>query len=280
MKTLTNVVTMKELSPNGGQLNYLISGGRVYASARSWARALQVPNAMKVWFETGLIRTALLNKNVMGGELEMIYKGVLVYRWHIVAEQLRVFDRQWYQTQFKGRPKQEQQDIERFHDNYERLVHWGYDLQERALSHGINSSTVPGSPVTQETLLGVIRQAIAPRLGDHDKKLHEQDVVIAELREAVAALRDQNAFISVKQAIAEQGLDSSLMPLYPNSKENLSSLVGRFLKRRGVEQGPNIVARLDGKSLSTEMNTYRRGDIYAALNEFKDIKQLDLNMGQ
>ncbi|HKX52365.1 MAG TPA: hypothetical protein VJM47_01065, partial [Nitrosospira sp.] len=171
-------------------------------------------------------------------------------------------------------------DIERFHDNYERLVHWGYDLQERALSHGINSSTVPGSPVTQETLLEVIRQAIAPRLGDHDKKLHEQDVVIAELREAVAALRDQNAFISVKQAIAEQGLDSSLMPLYPNSKENLSSLVGRFLKRRGVEQGQNIVARLDGKSLSTEMNTYRRGDIYAALNEFKHIKQLDLNIGQ
>ena len=94
----------------------------------------------------------------------------------------------------------------------------------------------------------------------------------------MAVLRDQNAFISVKQAIAEQGLDSSLMPLYPNSRENLSSLIGRFLKKRGVEQGPNIVARLDGKSLSTEMNTYRRGDIYAALNELKDIKQLDLNI--
>jgi hypothetical protein len=39
------------------------------------------------------------------------------------------------------------------------------------------------------------------------------------------------------------------------------------------------MARLDGKSLSTEMNTYRRGDIYAALNEFKDVKQLDLNIG-
>src|SRR6266850_2559061 len=52
MKALLNVEQMRELSPNGGQLRYLLSGGRVYASTRSWANALQVPGAMKSWFDT------------------------------------------------------------------------------------------------------------------------------------------------------------------------------------------------------------------------------------
>jgi hypothetical protein len=54
MKSLTDVTQMMELSPKGGRLKYLLSGARVYASAKSWARALEVPDALNVWFETGL----------------------------------------------------------------------------------------------------------------------------------------------------------------------------------------------------------------------------------
>ena len=50
MKTLNNPQSMTELTPSGGRLNYLLSDGRVYASARSWARALAIPESMMVWF--------------------------------------------------------------------------------------------------------------------------------------------------------------------------------------------------------------------------------------
>ena len=273
MKQLTNVVSMTDLSPNGTRLNYLLSEGRVYASAKSWLRALQVPECMKAWFENGLTRTAMLKKDFAGGNLEMNHRDTLVYRWHAVGELIRSFDREWYKNQYKTRPLAEQREIEKFHDNYERLVSWGYDLQERALSSVLNADNERTTPVTQETLLEAIKQAVAPRLRDHDNKLYEHDVVITELKEAVPTLRDQDEFISVKQAISEQGLDPTWMPLHPQSSENLSGLAGQTLRSRGAEQGPSVIARIDGRSISAEMNTYRRRDIYATLTEIMHNKQ-------
>lgn len=152
MKSLSDATQLSELSPNGIQLKYLLSGGRVYASPKSWVKALQVPIALNTWFETGLSRTAMLKKDIAGGSLEMSYQNVAVYRWPAVAELLRNFDREWHKNQYGSRPKQEQREIEQFHDNYERLVNWGYDLQERALSSALNAKTTTTSPVTQETL--------------------------------------------------------------------------------------------------------------------------------
>ncbi|WP_229008082.1 hypothetical protein [Methylophilus sp. Leaf408] len=81
-------------------------------------------------------------------------------------------------------------------------------------------------------------------------------------------MRDLDEFITVKQAITEKGFDSSVMPLFPNSKDNLSSLVGKNLKFNNVEIGPRVTARLDGQQVTTEMNTYRRRYIYEALKLF------------
>ncbi len=273
MKSLPDATQMTELSPFGGRLKYLFSGGRVYASAKSWARALQIPDAISVWFETGLSRIALLKKDLAGGDLEMLYLNVPVYRWHAVAEQLRAFDRNWYEHQYRSRPLLEQKELERFHNNYERLISWGYDLQERALSSALHEKTDPTAAISQETLLEALKQAVAPRLQGHDDKLHEHDVVIGELIEAVPTLRDQDEFISVKQAISEQGLDPTLMPLHPRSSENLSGLAGRMLKDRGVEQGASVISRVDGQKMRAEMNTYRRRDIYSVLTEIMHNKQ-------
>lgn len=269
MNELTHVVQMSDLSPNGNRLNYLLSGGRVYASAKSWSRALQVPDSMKVWFETGLATTAMLKKDSAGGALEMNNLGTPVYRWHAVGDKLRSFDREWFKTGFKSRPVSEQREIEKFHDNYERLVNWGYDLQERAMSSVLNGDNQRSSPVTQETLLEAIKQAVAPRLIAHDDKLHEHDIVIAEIKEAVPTLRDQDEFITVKQAISEQGLDPTVMPLFPRSQDNLSGVIGKLLKADSAEQGKSVVARLDGQPIKTEMNTYRRRAIYNLLQNYK-----------
>lgn len=276
MKLLAEVTQMTELAPNGGRLKYLLSGARVYASAKSWARALQVPECRMVWFESGLARIAILKKDLAGGELEMSYLNTAVYRWHAVAEQLRAFDREWNNNQFKSRPKQEQSELEQFYKNYDRLISWGYDLQERALSSALSATPSASSPITQETLIEAMKEVVAPRLRNHDDKLHEHDVVIAEIVDAVPTLRDQDEFITVKQAISEKGFDSTMMPLYPQSRENLSGLTGRMLKDRNAEQGGSVIARVDGQSLHIEMNTYRRRNIYDALDEIMRNKQYGL----
>lgn len=118
-----------------------------------------------------------------------------------------------------------------------------------------------------------MKEVVAPRLRNHDDKLHEHDVVIAEIVDAVPTLRDQDEFITVKQAISEKGFDSTMMPLYPQSRENLSGLTGQMLKDRNTEQGGSVIARVDGQSRPIEMNTYRRRNIYVALDEIVRNKQ-------
>lgn len=274
LKTLSDAQQMTEITPNGSKLRYLITGARVYASAQSWERALQVPASLSAWFLNGLPRTALLRKNFSGGELEMMYLNVAVYRWHAVAELLRAFDRNWYQHEYRSRPSSEQAGIKKFHENYENLVAWGYELQERALSSALVTATPPSAPVTQEVLLDAIKQAVAPRLHVHDERIHEHDLIISEIKEAVPTLRDDGEFIPVRQAIHEQGLDPTLMPLYPKSRENLSGLAGQLLKKKGCEQGQQVVARLDGQAIEVAMNTYRRRDIYASLKEILTKNQM------
>lgn len=276
MKELTNVIQMTELAPNGNRLNYLLSGGRVFASAKSWARALQLPDSLMKWFEAGLANKALFKKDTAGGSLEMQYSNTAVYRWHAVGDLLRAFDREWYKTEYRSRPIDEQREIQRFHENYERLVNWGYDLQERALASMLNSDNYRNTPVTQETLLEAIKQAVAPRLIAHDDKLHEHDVMIADIKVAVPALRDPSEFITVKQAINEQGLDFSVMPLHPQSRDNLASLTGKKLKASFAEEGGSVIARLDGQNIATKVNTYRRKAIFDVLQEVMGNSQQSL----
>ena len=267
MKALFNVTVMTEPSPTGAHLRYLLtSQGRVYASSASWARALQLPKSMVQWFETALATTAMVKGNYAGGDLEMVYMDKTVYRWHAVAEALRGFDRQFYDHQFRTRPSSERKDIEKFHGNYERVVGGGYDLQERALSSLVESKADVGKPVTQAQLVDAMKEAVAPRLRQHDDQIREHTIVIEEIREAVPALRDEGEFISVKQAISEKGLDASQVPLWPN-RETLSGAAGQILKTKRVKQGTDVISRLDGQARAVAMNTYRRGEIYAVLEE-------------
>ena len=269
MNELTSVIQLTDLAPTGNRFSYLLSGGRVYASSRAWNRALEVPDCMAKWFESGLERTSIVKKDSAGGSLSMQYSNVCVYRWHAVGDLLRAFDREFYKNQFSKRPIDEQRQIEKFHNNYERLVNWGYDLQERAMASILNVENEKSTPVTQENLVEAIKQAVAPRLRAHDDKLNEHDVIISEIKDAVPTLRDPEEFITVKQAVVEQGRDANQMPYFPDNKDTLSGLIGKKLKSLAAEQGSPIVSRLDGQSFSTEMNTYRRREIYKALEGIK-----------
>lgn len=276
MNHLIDVQQMTEITPSGGHLKYLLSGARIYASAKSWERALQVPSSMSAWFESGLPRTAILKKDSSGGALEMTYLNTAVYRWHAVADLLRSFDRNWHNHQYSSRPKSEQTELKKFHDNYESLISWGYDLQERALSSALVSAPRPTLPVSQDDLLRAIKDAVAPRIHQHDEKLKEHDLIISEIKDAIPTLRDPGEFITIKQAILEQGLDPSLMPLHPHSNENLSALTGQILAERHVEKGDKVASRIDGQSIVMPLNTYRRGEIYKVLTELLNPKQVSL----
>lgn len=272
MKALFNVSVMREPSPTGTELRYLLTGkGRVYATAASWAKALQVPASMMSWFEGALARTAMVKGDFAGGELEMTYMEKVVYRWHAVAETLRSFDRQFYDHGFRTRPTNERNDIEKFHRNFERVVSWGYDLQERALSSLVEANADAGKPVTQTQLVDAMKEAVAPRLRQHDEQIREHSIFIEEIREAVPTLRDEGEFITVKQAITEKGLDASQMPLWPK-RETLSGVAGQTLKSKGAEQGVTVPARLDGQAVAVPMNTYKRGEIYTVLDEIQRIR--------
>ena len=273
MKVLTNVTLHEEFSPNGTQLKYLLSETRLYASARSWERALQVPKAMSEWFTGGLARTAMLKKAAATGELEMLYHGVAVYRWHAVADLLRAFDFSWRQHGYKSRPRNEQQQIQRFHESYERLVAWGYDLQERALTHALQRKADPAAAVSKEMLVSAFKEAVAPRFHDHDHKLRHHDVMIADIKDKMPTMRDENEFISVRQALNEKGLDPEQLPLHPATLETLSGLTGRMLKDQRAERGPSAIARIDSQSKTREVKTYRRRDIYAVLAEILRNRQ-------
>lgn len=262
---------MTDLAPKGVRMRYLLTEGRIYASAKSWTNALQVPEKLKAWFVTGLARTSALKQRHHQSKLEMEFNSVLVYRWHVVAEQLRVFDRQWYQHQFSTRPRFEREKIKKFHENYELIVAWGYDLQEKALNSLINQ-TDGSNAITPEDLQDAVNEAVSPKLYKSEYRLEEHDTIITEIKSTVPTFRDLEEFITVKQAIIEQGLDSNSMPCFPNSRENLSGLVGQMLVDKNATRGERVKSRTDGTSLSIEFNTYRRGDIYKTLQETAKIQ--------
>lgn len=272
MKPLTNVEYMHAFAPDALRLNYLLSEGRVYASAASWRRALGVPPSMTAWFDARLSVLAMLKRNSQE-ELQRTHEGVPVYRWRAVVQALRNFSFAFMTHGFKNRPVEERREKEHFHGKYERLVEWGDDLQEQAMANALRGRQLPGTatstPVTttESRLAAVVANAVAPRLLKQEKRQARQDVIIQEIKDAVPALQPERDFITVKRAIAEKGLDASIMPLHPRSNETLSGLAGQMLVGKNAERGPAEIARVDGSSRSVAMNTYRRGAVYEVLDQ-------------
>lgn len=269
MKQLTNVVRMTALSPEGTPLKYLLSEAKVYASDKSWVRALQIPEgSMTAWFTQRLPMTCMLKKDFFGGDLRAEYEGTPVYRWHAVAETLREFDRAFNRHRYRDRPANERRAIEVFYEKYDRLVSWGHSLQESAIANALRPKP-SNTPITEARLRDVVSDVVSQPLLSHETKLREHDVVIREIKSAVPAMGDAEEFITVRRAALERGFDPAMIPLPSQSRENLTGLAGQLLKAQGARQGTVEMTRLDGQSssMAVPMNTYRRADIYRALDE-------------
>jgi hypothetical protein len=230
------------------------------------------------YFEQNLAIQATLKKDFSGGHLAATFENRTVYRWHAVAEALRAFDRAYYKGEYRAKTTNARREVDVFHERYERLVAWGHDLQERAITAALRKGQEPRSSATEHQLATAIAQAIAPRFQLHDKKLHEHDVVIGAIKDAVPTLQDSNELITVRQALAEKGFDPNEMPFHPDSRENIASVVGQFLSKKGVTRGAPRVSRLEGTIKEVPTNTYRRHDIYAALIEINKHKPGELQL--
>lgn len=141
------------------------------------------------------------------------------------------------------------------------------DLAERALAGRLDEHHAQSNALTPQMLVDAIKQAVAPRLHEHDTKIAEHDVVIGAIKEAAPFLRDLTEFITCREGAFELGIDPASMPHYPENRLTICQHAGNLLTQRGSARGEKRAGRLDGSSVTTEFNTYRRGDVYSALRE-------------
>lgn len=90
---------------------------------------------------------------------------------------------------------------------------------------------------------------------DHDDR-------IVKLERTVNRDPDQPVLIIV--ACRELGHEPNLMA---HGRQTLASRAGQILRQRGVQPGPKQWIRLEGSSIDTQVNTWRREDAYSAIAE-------------
>lgn len=283
-RELIEAEVMNDDSPMGIKMNYLFGEGTVFASARSWSNALKVPKALRPWFEE-LGITANLKRDVLG-ELERTYKKTKVYRWPAVAERLRIFDRNWHNGKYRNDSRFTKIEIDNFHQNYEKLVNWGYSLQERTLFKLVED------PELEKTNLDKLKQTLNQMMDsvssqgeqviDLDNRVTKNHIFITEINDKIDQSLfksfDLEEFITIKKAVIERQLDPNSMPLYPQSCQNFTGLIGELLSNRKCHIGEKEVSRIDGSPKMLELNTYHRGEIYKVIDEVLSKPQLKMDL--
>jgi len=102
----------------------------------------------------------------------------------------------------------------------------------------------------------VISKNLAPYFGHINHR-------IEQIEYAMPTMRDPDEFITARNGIFEQGRDPSM--LGPAGRRNLEEWVGAHLKQNAAEIGPKRSIRLGGIAKDVSVNTYRRKDIYRAI---------------
>lgn len=261
MNALIEVKRITHPGPAGRQFHCLDAAGRVFASVEAWAAAIGWPKNDAWHFQTLLQQNAAENPSWAAE-----HNGTQVYRWHAADDALLAFERAFLQHRYGSRDAITQAAYARLHENYKAIRNWGRDLQEKAISGAYQTSAQIKPEATAVELVVMAMQKLAPQVVLHEKKLIEHDADIAELRSVMPAPRNVREFITVKQAIAERMLDPTIMPL-AGSRWNLAQVVGHRLAESKAERGPAVSARVEGSSVTTQMQTWRRGAIYDLLSD-------------
>lgn len=259
MQLLSNARQIERTSASGLTFRCLDVNGRVFATSKSWGRALGWPDSDMAHFDLLLAQAVRLNPSWCG-----IYDGDTVYRWHPVDDSLLAFDREYEKHKFEKRSPLEKAQFDNLHSNFMAIRNWGRDLQEAAISGAVATGRAITPAASPTELIALALQQLAPQVASHEVKLIEHDEQIAALVRSRPIERDPMGWVTVKAAIAELGLDSSVLPI-PGLKWNLSQVAAQRLSEVSAERGSPVSARLEASSHIVAVNTYRRMAVYDVL---------------
>jgi hypothetical protein len=259
MQLLSHAKQIERTSASGLSFRCLDVNGKVFATSKSWARALGWPDSDMAHFDVLLENACRLNPTWCGN-----YQGQSVYRWHPVDDSLIVFSSEYEKHGFKKRTLLETAQFDNLYSNFRAIRNWGRDLQEAAISGSVAAGTAISPTASPTELIALALQQLAPQVQSHEVKLIEHDEQIASLQRSRPIERDPMGWVTVKAAIAELGLDASVLPI-PGLKWNLAQVAGQRLVECGSELGTPVSARLDASSRVFPVNTYRRTAVYDVL---------------
>ncbi|PKN11890.1 MAG: hypothetical protein CVU69_10465 [Deltaproteobacteria bacterium HGW-Deltaproteobacteria-4] len=274
VKEITNFTLEKFQGSRGQSIQVAVDErGWVYATPEKWAEAIGLPDSRKVLFFSGLPWYAeVLEGEHAGGQWRAIIQGKEVYRWHVVEEGIDIF----YNENIKYRnmsspPLSERVSFDFFH-RIRLLKHWGRNLQEEAIAKSIRRMAAPVKDDVS-ALADAISRSIGPHLGDHKRHLEDHEGRINKLEEESKTKKDPEEFITVREACLELCTDPEQLV---SGKRNLQNMTGEFLSKRGADKGLPRACRPSGSSVITQVNTWRRSELYEAIEEALKLRDLPL----
>jgi hypothetical protein len=113
------------------------------------------------------------------------------------------------------------------------------------------------APAGDASVADVISRNLAPYFGHINHR-------IEQIEYAMPTMRNPDEFITAREGITEQGRDPSM--LGPRGRRNLEEWVGAHLTQNKAETGPKRTIRLGGRAIDVSVNTYRRKEIYRAID--------------
>lgn len=244
--------------PTGGKFLICASiNGNAYAVLNAWAENLRVPAFRMGHFEA-TIEGILVGSNAPGSLPQAKYNGVRVISWQVIAQALRATDRKYYTLKKDGPQKHkftpdEWREMCDFVDRIDAVTRWGWDMQSRALAGRLEAGSAPAAP---DTLLQVMH-LLAGKATEHDGQIKEHEERIEKI-EAIQ-IRDPRDWVTVNQALSELVLDASRLV---RGGQTLADALGVQLSKEDCERGQPVQRRMEGSRVRTEVNQWRRGDVY------------------
>jgi hypothetical protein len=97
-----------------------------------------------------------------------------------------------------------------------------------------------------------------------------------KLEEESKTKKDPEEFIIVREACLELCADPEQLV---SGKRNLQNMAGELLAKRGADKGFPRACRPSGSSAITQVNTWRRSQLYEAIEEALKLRELPLFQG-
>ncbi|WP_292935971.1 hypothetical protein [Noviherbaspirillum sp.] len=273
MSLLTSVTNYTLIGPYENQVSIYHANGLVWATIEQWCSALKAPYFLPDMLRNSVEAQAALLK---GGPYTAMMGTSKVYRWPPIAAALDLWHRNWMVRVSKGEhttmPTSLRNESEQFARNVSKLKAWGYELQERELQAAINSkgsvqtsSSVPMDVAHAMQAIRTLAQATQAVLEKHESEILEHGEQLDQIKREMPAFRSPDEFVTIKQRCIERALAFGKIV---QGRMNLTQACGQYLQKSGAEKGPLQAERLDGSAIITEVATWQRKDIDAAIKHY------------